>query len=258
MRVTILGCGAAQGVPVWGLEWGKGWGACDPQNPKNRRTRASIYIENKEVSLLVDTSPDLKDQGFINKIAHIDAVLFTHAHADHCHGINDLQFLARTWDRLIPVYGSQKTINALKNRFNYAFQTPDSAAPHHGSFLAPHIITEAFQVKNVTVIPFEQDHGFEISLGFRVQNFAYSTDVVQLNDQAFEALKGIDTWVVDCLRYEPNLTHAHLSLALSWIERVQPRRAILTHLNFEMDYEELSKKLPAHVEVAYDGMVFEI
>ena len=104
----------------------------------------------------------------------------------------------------------------------------------------------------------EQDHGFEISLGFRVDNFAYSTDVVQLNDAAFEVLKGVDTWVVDCLRYESNLTHAHLPLVLSWIERVQPRRAILTHLNFEMDYETLSKKLPPHVEVAYDGMILEI
>ncbi|MBS0185744.1 MAG: MBL fold metallo-hydrolase [Proteobacteria bacterium] len=258
MRVTILGCGAAQGMPVWGLEWGKGWGACDPLNSKNRRTRASIFIESDGTSLLVDTSPDLKDQGFNNNITNIDAVLFTHAHADHCHGINDLQFLARAWERLIPVYASHKTIEVLKDRFNYAFQTPQSAAPHHGAFLIPHQITESFKVKNVTVIPFEQDHGFEISLGFRVKDFAYSTDVVQLNDKAFEVLKDVDTWVVDCLRYESNLTHAHLPLVLEWIERVGPRRAILTHLNFEMDYEELSKKLPSHVEVAYDGMVLEI
>ena len=258
MRVVILGCGAAQGVPVWGLQWGEGWGACDPHNPKNRRTRASIFISQDNTSLLVDTSPDLKDQGFSNKITDIDGVLYTHAHADHCHGINDLQFLARTWERLISVYGTERTLKVLSERFNYAFETSSHAAPHHGAFLSPHHIKGPFQVKNLKVIPFEQDHGVEMSLGFRVDNFAYSTDVVQLNEAAFESLKGVDTWVVDCLRYEPNLTHAHLPLTLSWIERVRPRRAILTHLNFEMDYEALSKKLPPSVEVAYDGMVLEI
>lgn len=258
MRVIILGCGAAQGVPTWGLKERNGWGACDPHNPKNRRTRASIFIESDKTSLLVDTSPDLKDQGYLNRISHLDAVLYTHAHADHCHGINDLQFFSRQIDQVIPVYGSQKTLQELRERFKYAFQTPENSAPHHTSFLMPYVIEGPFKVKNLFITPFEQDHGFETTLGFRIHNFAYSTDVVALNDHAFEILEGIDTWVVDCLREEPCLTHAHLDLVLQWVGRVKPRHTILTHLSFHMDYDVLTKILPASIEVAYDGMVLEI
>lgn len=257
VRVVILGCGAAQGVPAWGLPLGQGWGVCDPKNPKNRRTRASIFIKTQGVSLLVDTSPDLRQQGLENNIQDLDAVLYTHTHADHCHGINDLQFFSRVLGKQIPVYGSEKSLQDLRVRFEYAFTEFPNSLPHHSPFLIPHCIEDVFHVKGLKIRSFEQRHGMSTSLGFRIGDFAYSTDVDHLDDKAFQALEGVGTWVVDSLRERPSASHAHLALVLAWIEKVQPKRAVLTHLNFEADYEELRKKLPPSVEIAYDGMIIE-
>ena len=254
MKVTILGSGAAQGVPIWG--WG--WGACDPQNPKNKRTRASIFISAQDADILIDTSPDLRAQALRNDIEHVDAVFYTHGHADHCHGINEIQFLAGKQGAVIPIYASAETIKDLERMFSYAFHQQPDSSPFHKPFLKSNLIAGPFQVKNLEITPFEQDHGFSKTLGFRIGNFAYSTDLIRLDDAAFNILEGVQTWVVDCLRYEPSLTHAHLDLTLDWIRRVKPSRAILTHLSYHMDYETLQAQLPEGILVAYDGMVLEV
>lgn len=254
MKVIILGSGAAQGVPIWG--WG--WGACDPQNPKNYRTRASVFLETEDTKILIDTSPDLRSQALQNDINHVDAVLYTHAHADHCHGINEIQFLAGKQGNPIPIYASKDTIQELEKMFSYAFYKQPDSSPFHKPFLKSNLINGPFQVKDLQIVPFEQDHGFGTTFGFRVKNFAYSTDLIRLDDVAFNILEGVETWVVDCLRYEPSLSHAHLDLTLEWIYRVKPSRAILTHLSYHMDYETLQSQLPEGVLVAYDGMVLEV
>lgn len=253
MKVTVLGCGTSGGVPVIGQRWG----ACDPKNPKNQRLRSSILLELGGKYVLVDTSPDLRYQLLRVEVPTIDAVLYTHAHADHTHGLNDLCLVSRFKDAEIPVYGDKPTLDALQKSFGYAFHNPDNE--HYKPFLEVHEIkTEPFMLFGHTITPFEQDHGLINSLGFKVGNFAYSTDVCRLTPDVLESLKGIDTWIVDCLRREPHTTHAHLDLTLEWIRYVKPRRAILTHMSPHLDYETLRQELPPGVEPAYDGLVVEV
>jgi phosphoribosyl 1,2-cyclic phosphate phosphodiesterase len=250
MRVTILGCGTSSGVPrVGGL-----WGDCDPAHPRNRRRRVSIYVEADDAKVLVDTSPDLREQCLDNGVKRIDAVLYTHDHADHLHGIDDLRGFFQLQKRRIPVYGSRASLDVIERRFDYIFQ----------SMLGYPAICEAneirgpFRVGGLGVVPFEQEHGAIKSLGFRFGPVAYSTDLKALPEESFAALEGVEVWIVDALRPEPHPTHAHLDLTLSWIARVKPRRAILTHMTSEMDYETLRRTLPAGVEPAHDGMVIQL
>ncbi len=255
MRVRILGCGGSGGVPLIGNDWG----ACDPANPKNRRQRASILVEEQGTTLLVDTSPDLRAQLLAADIGQLDGVLFTHAHADHVHGIDDLRPINRRMRAWIPIYADSETLAAIEARFGYVFEkTPEE----YGFFkpcLTPNLIKGPFKLGNIDVLPFEQDHGFgRSSLGFRFGPIAYSTDVTELSETAFEALRGVRLWIVDCLRDQAHPTHAHLARTLSWIERVQPERAVLTHMNQDMDYEALAKRLPDGVEPAYDGLRLEV
>ncbi len=254
MKVTILGCGPTHGVPSLCY----GWGECDPNNSKNKRYRASALVETQDAAFLIDSSPDVREQLLANNLKKVDAVLYTHAHADHAHGINDLKFLSVLMHKPIPIYGSLATIQELLKRFSYIFFDEFGSVEHHKPFLTPYVMQKPFSIKNVEIIPFEQEHGGpNKTTGYRIGNFAYSTDVVAFKETAFEALKDLDVWVVDCLRYEPALTHAHLDLTLSWIERVKPKRAILTHMNHDMDYDTLKSQLPEGVEPAYDGMVIE-
>lgn len=254
MRVTILGCGASGGVPLISGEWG----VCDPQNPKNRRLRASIAVEKKGTTVLVDTSPDLREQCLSVGIQRIDAVLYTHDHADHTHGIDDLRPFRYRDKMPIPIYGNSETIAFLKRRFSYAFPVEEMRPDIYRSFVCANIIEGPFQVGTISVIPFIQGHGYSSSIGYRFENIAYSTDVVDLDDAAFETLEGIDTWVVDCIAMDPRPTHSHLAKTLEWIERVKPRRAYLTHLSHYLDYDKLMQILPDGVEVAYDGLVIEV
>lgn len=253
MKITILGCGTSGGVPVIGDRWG----SCDPTNPKNQRLRSSILVELAGKYILVDSSPDLRYQLLRAKVPTIDAVLYTHAHADHTHGLNDLCLVSRFKEEKIPVYGDKPTLDVLHQSFEYAFHNPDNE--HYSPFLTAHEIRDTpFELFGQTIEPFEQDHGLIKSLGFKVGNFAYSTDVCKLKPEVLDSLKGIDTWVVDCLRYEPHTTHAHLDLTLEWINHVKPRRAILTHMSPHLDYETLKKDLPSGVEPAYDGLLVEV
>ncbi len=250
MRVTILGCGTSGGVPRIGNHWGD----CDPNEPKNRRRRVSIMVEQDGTRLLVDTSPDLREQCLDAGIDRLDAVLYTHEHADHIHGIDDLRGLAYLSGGRIPAYASPRALAEITQRFHYIFESK------HGypAICTGHEIDAPFRIGAIDVQPFEQQHGPITSLGFRFGPVAYSTDLNGLSDDAFAVLDGVDTWIVDALRYEPHPTHAHLDMTLGWIARVRPRRAVLTHMTWDMDYATLARRLPDGIEPAYDGMVIDL
>ena len=253
MKVTVLGCGSSGGVPLINGEWGR----CNPNNPKNRRRRVSVLVEQGDTTVLIDTSPDLRAQFLDAGVRRLDAVLYTHDHADHCHGIDELRAFGHVrCDVPIPAYGTAETMALLRQRFGYIFEQPAGGS---GSLYRPllqaQIINGPFTIGNVPVVPFVQDHGFgTTTTGFRLGRMAYSTDVVGLDDAAFAVLTGLDLWIVDCLRYEPHPTHAHFDLTLSWIGRAKPRRAILTHLNHVLDYDDLASRCPPGVEPGYDGL----
>jgi len=256
MRVTVLGCGPSWGVPRIGGEWGQ----CDPANPKNRRRRVSVLVEEGEGVLLIDTSPDMREQLLSAAVRRIDAVLFTHAHADHLHGIDDLRSVNWLMQSAIPVYANHRTLDDIRRRFGYVFDAakPDRQSVYYKPVLEPRAIDGPFAAAGIPVKPFEQDHGFSKTLGFRIGGFAYSTDVVDLDAAAFAALAGIEVWIVDCIRRQPHITHAHLEKTLQWVARVKPKRAVLTHLDESLDYETLRRELPAGVEPGYDGLVIEL
>ncbi len=250
MKVTILGCGTSGGVPKMPLHWG----ACDPNNPKNRRSRASILIEEGDTTLLVDTSPDLREQMIRENVQDLSAVFYTHDHADHTHGIDDLRgFFQRTREKL-PTYADQATLDLLKTRFGYIFKTVEG----YPSICSGHAIKGNVKVGPITMQPFEQIHGNSLSTGFRFGDIAYSTDLNALPESSFDTLAGVKVWIVDALRHDPHPTHSHLAQTLEWIARVKPERAILTHMTWDLDYEALKKILPEGVEPAYDGMTIEL
>ncbi|HEY4114504.1 MAG TPA: MBL fold metallo-hydrolase [Rhizomicrobium sp.] len=267
LKVTILGCGSSTGVPrIGGPDDAGDWGSCDPTNPKNRRRRCSILVRHRShagaTTILVDTSPDLREQLLDARCAHLDGVLVTHDHADQTHGFDDLRGVAFRMRRKVDVYSDRYCLDHLHQKFGYTFNTPAGseyppiAVAHEIEAGKPFEIGGAGDV--VRVLPFLQDHGRIHSLGFRIGNFAYSPDVNGLPEDAFEALEGIDLWIVDALRYTPHPTHANVETALSWIARVKPRRAILTNLHMDLDYETLRCELPEKVEPAYDGMVLTL
>jgi phosphoribosyl 1,2-cyclic phosphate phosphodiesterase len=256
MRVTMLGCGPSWGVPRIG---GK-WGACDPANPRNRRRRVSVLVEEGGSCLLVDTSPDMREQLLDAEVRGIDAVLYTHSHADHLHGIDDLRSVNQLIRKVLPIYGDARTLDEIRNRFGYVFapQHPEAKGGFYKPVLEPIEVTGPFAVAGLAITPFIQDHGFSPTLGYRFGKFAYSTDVIRLDDAAFAALAGVEVWIVDCMRERPHVTHSHLAQTLQWIERVGPRRAILTHMDESLDYDRLCRVLPSHVEPGHDGLVIEI
>ena len=265
LELTILGCGSSGGVPRIGGHDGAGyWGACDPANPKNRRRRCSIVLRRRtpagETTVLVDTSPDMKDQLVDARVARLDAVLITHDHADQLHGLDDLRQVAMHIRRRVDVYSDETTFEGVLNRFGYCFVQPDGS--DYPPILNAHIIAEPFAPfaiggagGDIGVLAFGQRHGRIRSLGFRFGAVAYSPDVDGLDDAAFTALEGVDTWIVDALRYTPHPSHSHLARTLEWIARVKPQRAILTNMHVDLDYEKLRAELPPGVEPAYDGML---
>lgn len=254
MRIKILGCGASGGVPLITGEWG----ACDPKNPKNRRRRSSIAIEKQDTVLLVDTSPDLREQCLSAGIKKIDGVVYTHDHADHTHGIDDLRPFLYIQKKLTPLYGNAETINFLKARFGYTFPTEETPPDIYRPFVTGHVIEGPFTVGDITITPFVQNHGYSTSMGYRFEKVAYSTDVVALDEAAFKTLEGVDTWIVDCITMDSRPTHSHLAQTLEWIDRVKPRQAYLTHMSPLLDYDALLKLLPKGVEPAYDGLVIDV
>jgi phosphoribosyl 1,2-cyclic phosphate phosphodiesterase len=254
MRVTILGCGPSTGVPVIGGNWGR----CDPGDPRNRRRRVSVLVEVGSVVILIDTSPDLREQLLDAGVTWIDAVVLTHAHADHLHGIDDLRSVNRLMRSAISLYADGQTLTEIGRRFGYVLKPVEEAGRFYKPTLTPHEIVGRFEIRGIPIVPFAQDHGFSTTLGVRIGGMAYSTDVTELDDNAFGAVEGVELWIVDCLRREPHPTHSDLAKTLSWIARVQPRRAVLTHMDQSLDYRELSAELPSGVEPGYDGLVVEL
>jgi phosphoribosyl 1,2-cyclic phosphate phosphodiesterase len=261
-RLTILGCGSSGGVPRVGV----GWGECDPSNARNRRRRCSVLVEKiaaggATTSVLVDTSPDLRDQLLGANVNRLDGVLFTHEHADHTHGIDDLRPLAIVMRRRIPIYADRMTCELLQMRFGYCFKAPA------GSGYPP--ILDAHRLENgvmtavpgpggpVEAVPFRMVHGDIDALGFRFGRIAYAPDVSVMPDESLKHLEGLDVLILDALRYTPHPTHFSVAEALALIEKVKPRRAILTNLHTDLDYEKLRRELPVDVEPAYDGFIVE-
>lgn len=254
MRVFVLGCGVSSGVPS--LEGG--WGQCDPSNPKNRRTRASILIEEQGYRLLVDTSPDLLGQLLSIGINRVDGVLYTHAHADHTHGIDDLRGINRVIKGPLPAWADEATLSTLLQHFGYAFQELSPGKGIYRPWLQPHHLGSENSIGPLHVQTFLQSHGYTTSRGVRTQSFAYTTDVVCLSEDAFSILEGVDTWMVGVIGPTPHPTHAHVDLALEWRDRIKPRRTLLTHMGAGLDFDALQNTLPPGVEPAWDGMILDI
>ncbi|MCA0402124.1 MAG: MBL fold metallo-hydrolase [Proteobacteria bacterium] len=258
MVVTILGCGSSGGVP----RVAQGWGKCDPDEPRNRRRRCSILIEREGVEgvtrVLVDTSPDLREQLIDAGVNALDAVVFTHEHADHTHGIDDLRPLALVMRRRVPVYADQATMDMLTSRFGYCFKTPPGS--DYPPILTHHIIdsNSEFEIHGaggaIRFQPFALEHGNLVALGLRVEDFAYTPDVNAIPARSEPHLEGLATWVIDALRDTPHPTHFSLGDALGWIARKKPQQAVLTNLHTDLDYRRLLRELPEEIVPAYDGM----
>ena len=262
LRFTILGCGSSPGVPRIGNDWG----ACNPENPKNRRRRCSLLVERVSqegiTRVLVDTGPDLREQALLAGIATVDGVLYTHPHADHIHGIDDLRGFAFNMRRRVDIYADDQTMARLKEGFGYCFETPRGS--DYPPILNAHSINPGRPLVvdgaggPVEALPFTQQHGAIDSLGFLFGGVAYSPDLNALDETASELLRGIDVWIVDALRYTPHPSHLSVDEALGWIAALKPKKAILTHMHVDLDYDALAAGLPDDVIPAYDLLQFEM
>lgn len=258
-RITILGCGSSGGVP----RVGQGWGACDPAEPRNARLRCSILVERTGpdgglTTVLVDTSPDLRQQLLAAGTNRLDGIVLTHPHADHTHGIDDVRPLVIHMRRRIEVYMDDATAREVRGKFAYIFETPS------GSLYPP--LLEARNVRPgqtitiegsggpIALTAFELEHGEINALGLRIGNLAYTPDLNRIPAASMPFLENLDMWIVDALRYTPHPSHFSLSEALEWIGRLKPRRAVLTNLHSDLDYQTLRRELPPDIEPAFDGM----
>jgi phosphoribosyl 1,2-cyclic phosphate phosphodiesterase len=253
MKITILGCGSSTGVPAIGCKCP----VCLSPDPKNKRTRVSVMVEQGGKQLLIDTSPDMRMQFLANGFCRADAILYTHPHADHLYGIDDVRSINFQLEAPVKAYMDKETHHIISTRFPYVLKMPDLTYGWHRPCLEPVVVgyDKPFTAAGMEMVLFEQTHGKTTSAGVRIGDFAYCTDTNALSDAAFETLRGVKLWVVDCLRYMPAVSHAHLELTLQWIKRLKPKRAILTHMAHDFDYNVLKGELPEGVEPAYDGMV---
>ena len=252
MKVTVLGRGGSAGVPMIGGDWG----ACDP---RNRRRRASIVIENGDERLLVDTPPELHAQLLDAEISLVDAVLYTHPHADHCYGLDDLRAINHYRGGDLDIFGDEQTLSELKERFSYAFLGLPEGAPWFRPSLTPRVVEpgRAYSVGATEIMPFAQKHVPYQTIGYRIGNFAHNPDVNELDTHALSLLQNLDTLIVDCVRYAPSRVHTWLELTLESITLLRPRRAVLTHMAADFDYDRLGAEMPDGVRPAHDGMILE-
>lgn len=260
LRVVVLGCGGSAGVPQIGGADGRGdWGACDPSEARNRRTRTSIAVVNGAGTLLVDTTPDMRAQLLACAIARVDAIVFTHSHADHVTGLDDVRGLNRAASRPLDAYATRRTLDEITQRFPYAFRPWQPPG-----FFRPVLMQREIEpgslihAAGMDVRTFVQDHHVMPTLGLRIGRFGYSTDVIDLDESAFAALEGIDTWLVGCFQRQPHFTHAHVDLVASWVQRLRPRRTVLTHMGYDLDWAWMQANLPPGIEPAHDGLILEM
>jgi phosphoribosyl 1,2-cyclic phosphate phosphodiesterase len=250
VKLTILGCGTSSGVPRIGGDWG----ACDPGDPRNRRTRASILMQSETTTILVDTGPDMREQLLKAGVSKIDAVLWTHEHADHTHGIDDLRQIFHLSHEPVPCYARQRCLESLERRFRYVFHGRGGYPPTATISL----LQDEIRIGDIMVRTVDQPHGNITSAGFRFEHKAkaagYSTDFHAITPDMEDMFAGVDLWVVDALRHAPHPTHANLATTLDAVARLKPERAILTHMDQSMDYKALSAELPPGVEPGYDGL----
>jgi phosphoribosyl 1,2-cyclic phosphate phosphodiesterase len=262
LRVTILGCGSSGGVPRVGGDWG----ACDPNNSHNRRRRCSILLQQRHgadvTNLLVDTSPDMREQMLSAEVKHLDGVWYTHEHADHTHGIDELRGYFLNQKKRIPVWADSSTGGMLMTRFAYCVaQAPGSDYPpilDLKNIVPGERLACSGAGGMITGLPFEVQHGNIRALGFRIGALAYTPDVSDIPDSSLPALQNLDVWIVDALRPKPHVSHFSLPETLAWIARLKPGRAILTNMHIDLDYAKLKTELPAHVDPAFDGMIIDL
>jgi phosphoribosyl 1,2-cyclic phosphate phosphodiesterase len=256
----ILGCGSSGGVPRLGGQWG----ACDPANPKNARKRCSLLVTRQSgdqmTRVLIDTSPDMRQQLLDADVGTLDAVVFTHGHADHVHGIDDLRMIVFNMRQRLQVWADGDTSNDLLGRFGYAFVQPKGSAypPICELNAIDGDITISGAGGDITLTPFEVEHGRIDALGFRIGDVAYLPDVSAIPEKSWEALQNLDCWIVDALRREPHPTHSHLANTLDWIARAAPKQAVLTNMHNDLDYAAVAAETPDHIHPAYDGMTITI
>ena len=250
MKITILGCGPSWGMP----SLINGFGAADPKEPKNRRTRSSILIEDKGVKILIDTGPDIREQLLRIGTPKIHTICYTHAHYDHMGGAEEFAMLAREHCGVLDIYARQKDIIHFKKRMPYIFQTPNK------QFMKTHYIRpyKKFQIEHLEILPIPQHHASCGSIGYRIGNFAYCTDVKQIDPEGWQCLKGIKTWILGCVTLAEDPRWIHLTEAVKWIKRLHPDHAYLTHLGPTMDYQALKKNLPKNVWPCHDGLVIQV
>ncbi len=257
LRFTILGCGSSGGVPRLGGHWGD----CDPTNPRNVRRRCSMLVERAgpegTTTVLIDTTPDMRSQLLDAGTGRLDGVVYTHSHADHVHGIDDLRMIVYNMRARVPVWADGDTQNALLSRFGYAFIQPEGSP--YPPILDLKTIDGAFEIDGpggpISFRPFKVGHGSIDSLGFRIGDLAYLPDVAEIYDDSWAELEGLDCWVLDALRRTPHPTHVHLDRALDWIAKMAPKRAVLTNMHIDLDYAVVEEETPDHITPAYDGMV---
>lgn len=252
MKVRMLGCGTSSGVPRIGNDWGD----CDPAEPRNRRTRVSILVEHEGTRILVDTGPDMRAQLLAADVGAVDAVIWTHEHADHVFGIDDLRQIYHLLGAPVPGYARSATRHRLEEMFGYVFQG------RHGypSTVAMHDLPDVLEIGGITVLVVDQPHGAITSAGLRFEaggtSIGYATDISGMTAEMRTLYRNLDVWIVDALRRRPHPTHPDLGQALGWIAQLAPRRAALTHMDQSMDYRTLAAELPAGVEPGYDGLEF--
>ena len=260
LRFIILGCGSSGGVPRLSEKPGGHWGDCDPENPKNRRRRCSLLVERQTddgtTRVLIDTTPDMRAQLLDQGVGALDAVVYTHSHADHVHGLDDLRMIVFNSRKRLAVWADGDTQNDLFSRFGYAFVQPKTSP--YPPILEMNTIDGEITIGGaggaLILTPFKVNHGSIDALGFRVENLAYLPDVATMPDDAWDNLHGLDCWIVDALRRTPHPTHSHLSQTLDWITRAAPKRAILTNMHIDLDYQTVADETPDHITPAYDGL----
>lgn len=253
MRLTMLGVGSSGGTPAIGCQCA----TCSSTDPRNKRTRCSSLIKlDNGKNILIDSGPDLRQQSLREGLTHVDAVLYTHTHADHLHGIDDLRAFCVLQKTQIPLYGSQSTVNHITEKFGYTLREPNQS--WEIPVLKAHAISSPFEILGEVITPLPVKHGYMDIFGYRIKNFAYLTDVSVIPESTFTLLEGLDVLLLDCLRSKPHFTHIHLEQSLAYASRIKAKHTYLIHMTHDLEFNALSQSLPANVFVGYDGLTLEM